>query len=112
MTSLRINGRCTHSNVRYQFTSDRKPSQGRKHTGARTLDTDTSDYGTMSRGDQDMECGRLTEGVAGLHLEEEVTIDERRERIHSVLDEILSVPRLADANLTQRKLSNPGQLKS
>ena len=36
---------------------------------------------------------------------------ERRERIDSVLDEILSVPRLIEANLTQRSLSNPRQMR-
>ena len=54
-----------------------------------------------------------------------MNLEERRERIDSVLDEILSVPRLdislllppfltpvrlVEANLTQRNLSNPRQM--
>merc|ERR1712079_528584 len=35
----------------------------------------------------------------------DVSIGERRERISSILDEILSIPRLAEANITQRSLS-------
>jgi len=68
-------------------------------------------------GDQDVETEDLLEAIPGLNLGEgdaifsEVSVEERRERIDSVLDEILSVPRLVDANLTQRSLSNPRQMR-
>ena len=69
----------------------------------------TSDYGTMSNQIEGLDEDRLEDMIPGLNLGAEsqtifndISIEERRERIQSILSEIMSVPRLSEATLTHR----------
>ena len=93
---------------KYQFRSSRSV-QGPKNVKQRNQDT-SSDYGTMSRTDKSEE--RLVDAIPALNLNEtqgegsfnDISIDERKKRIESILDEITSIPRLVEANISQRNL--------
>ena len=60
----------------------------RRHDNRAVLD-ESSNAARNAREDEEM--GRI--------------LEERKERIGAILDEILSIPRLAEANITQRSLS-------
>merc|ERR1719186_1278741 len=74
----------------------------------RVLDN-TSDYGTMSNQVDDQYLDDL---IPNLNLSgdsfnnetvfNDITVQERRDRIESIINDIMSVPKLAEAGLTQR----------
>ena len=90
--------------MKYQFNSPSKQLQNgtksRKTVSSKVVD-ESSEYGTM---ENDV-------GVPVLNMGDDtgcfndISVEERQERISSILDEILSIPRLAEANITQRSLS-------
>ena len=87
--------------MKYQYNSPSKTVQNGSKS-SRKLAEESSEYGTMENPD--------TGSVPLLNIEDnscfnDVTINERRERIGAILEEILSIPRLAEANITQRSLS-------
>ena len=97
--------------VKYQYNSPSKTVQNNGHhksgkktgKGTAMVTEESSEYGTMDNPDN-------PGAVPLLNIEDnscfnDVTIEERRERIGSILDEILSIPRLAEANITKRSLS-------
>ena len=97
--------------VKYQYSSP-KTVQGGKIRKQRSTE-ESSDYGTMSRVDKTEQV--LVDAVPRLNLHEnnllrgvfnEISVDERKERVSSILDDILSIPRLVEANITQRSLKS------
>ena len=97
--------------VKYQYNSPSKTVHNNGHLksgkktgkGTAKVAEESSEYGTMENPDN-------PGAVPLLNIEDnscfnDVTIEERRERIGSILDEILSIPRLAEANITKRSLS-------
>ena len=95
---------------KYQYNSPSKTVKNNGKSGKKTgkgtakVAEESSEYGTMENPDN-------PGAVPLLNIEDnsscfnDVTIEERRERIGSILDEILSIPRLAEANITKRSLS-------
>ena len=64
---------------------------------------ESSEYGTMENPDNNGVMPLLN--IEDNSCFNDVTIEERRERIGAIMDEILSIPRLAEANITKRSLS-------
>jgi len=98
--------------VKYQYRSP-KTVQGIKNKKKQNTQEESSDYGTMSRVDKTEQM--LVDAIPLLNLNDthggngifnDVSIDERKERVASILDEILSIPRLVEANITQRNLKS------
>ena len=63
---------------------------------------ESSEYGTMENVDNGVPLLNINDDTSSFN---DITIEERKERIGAILDEILSIPRLAEANITQRSLS-------
>lgn len=83
---------------------------------------DTSDYGTMSRADEESVqrdaftnmhelIPRLNHGGENMSTFSDISVEERRERIDNILSDILAVPRLVDANLSRRSLSRSSTVR-
>jgi len=98
--------------MKYQYRSP-KTVQGIKSKKKQSTPEESSDYGTMSRVDKTEQI--LVDSVPLLNLHDtqigngifnDVSIDGRKERVASILDEILSIPRLVEANITQRNLKS------
>ena len=91
--------------MKYQFNSPSKTLQNgtksKKAASAKVVE-ESSEYGTMENPEPGVPHLNMVEDNSFFN---EVTIAERRKRIESILDEILSIPRLAEANITQRSLS-------
>ena len=92
--------------MKYQYNSPSKTVKNgvKSHKSLSGKNADeSSEYGTMENVDNN--------GVPLLNINDDtssfndITIEERKERIGAILDEILSIPRLAEANITQRSLS-------
>eukprot|EP00092_Neocalanus_flemingeri_P047372 GFUD01053658.1.p1 GENE.GFUD01053658.1~~GFUD01053658.1.p1 ORF type:complete len:472 (-),score=121.85 GFUD01053658.1:30-1445(-) len=97
--------------MKYEYRSP-KTVQGLKSKKQKNLE-ESSDYGTMSRADRNEQI--LVDTVPYLNLNDnhesngafnDISIEDRKERITSILDEILSIPRLVEANITQRSLKS------
>lgn len=95
--------------MKYQYRSP-KTVQGVKSKKQKSHE-ESSDYGTMSRADKNEQI--LVDAVPRLNLHDnndsngvfnDISVEERKERVSSILDEILSIPRLVEANITQRSL--------
>merc|ERR1712227_36384 len=74
---------------------------GSKKLNGHKVPEESSEYGTM----ENNEAGVPLLNMNDYNCFNDVTIEERKKRISSILDEIVSIPRLAEANITQRSLS-------
>ena len=97
--------------MKYQYRSP-KTVQGVKNKKQKNPE-ESSDYGSMSRVDKNEQM--LMDAVPRLNLHDnhdsngafnDISIEERKERVSSILDEIISIPRLVEANITQRSLKS------
>ena len=87
--------------MKYQFKS---PSKSVQSSNKRSLNNaeESSEYGTMENVDNMIPQLNIADDGSSFN---DISIEERRERISCIMDEILSIPRLAEANITQRSLS-------
>ena len=91
--------------MKYQYNSPSKTiSNGSRSgkNGFHKVAEESSEYGTMENDLNGVPMLSMNDDTSCFN---DITIDERKERISSILDEILSIPRLAEANITQRSLS-------
>ena len=88
--------------MQYQYNSPSKSVQSKSNSKkGQKIPEESSEYGTM----ENNEAGVPLLNVNDFNCFNDVTIEERKKRISSILDEIVSIPRLAEANITQRSLS-------
>merc|ERR1712227_251181 len=73
---------------------------GSKKLNGHKVPEESSEYGTM----ENNEAGVPLLNMNDYNCFNDVTIEERKKRISSILDEIVSIPRLAEANITQGSL--------